>query len=91
MLQPSPLSPSFTHYLAAMAGLHSNAPTKPTSLHTCAASALLNDAHPRAAAAQINAVLVRVCAAVGGGYCKEIVLKVGDEKLAIRVYSGVTG
>ncbi len=79
---------------AALAELHSNWPsttTVTTLLHTCAASALLNDAPPRAAAAQINAVLVRVCAAVGGGYCKEILLKVGDENLPIRVYSGVTG
>jgi hypothetical protein len=48
---------SLTICLAAVAKLHSNAPfssTEPTSLHTCAASALLNDAPPRAAAAQIN-------------------------------------
>ena len=85
---------SLTICLAAVATLHSNTPstaTKPTSLHTCAASALLNDAPPRAAAAQINAVLVRVCAAVGGGYCKKILLKVGNENLPIRVYSGLTG
>jgi hypothetical protein len=44
-------------------GLRSNAPstsTKPTLLHTCAASARLNDAPPRAAAAAIKVVLVRV-------------------------------
>ena len=78
---------SLTIRLAAVATLHSNLPLttkKPTSLHTCAASALLNDAPPRAAAAQINAVLVRVSAAVRGGYYKEILLKVGDENLAIR-------
>ena len=54
---------SLTICLAAMAKLHSNRPsstTKPTSLHTCAASALLNDAPPRAAAAQIKTLLVRV-------------------------------
>jgi hypothetical protein len=41
---------SLTICLAAMAKLHSNAPstaTKPTSLHTSAASARLNDAPPR--------------------------------------------
>jgi hypothetical protein len=68
-------SPSPSHHLslticlAAMATLHSNAPstaTKPTSLHTCAASARLSDAPPRAAAAAIKAVLVRVAAAVWG-------------------------
>ncbi len=67
-------SPPPSHYLslticlAAVAKLHSNSPstsTKPTLLHTCAASALLNDAPPRAAAAQIKAVLVRVSAAGG--------------------------
>jgi ankyrin repeat protein len=61
---------SLTICLAAMAKLHSDSPstsTKPTLLHTCAASALLNDAPPRAAAAQIKAVLVRVSAAGGGG------------------------
>ena len=61
---------SLTICLAAVAELHSNAPsttTKPTSLHTCAASALLNDAPPRAAAAQIKKLLVRVAAAVRGG------------------------
>ncbi len=66
---------SLTICLAAGATLHSNWPstgTKPTWLHTCAASALLNDAPPRAAAAQIKAVLVRVAAAVRGCYCKEI-------------------
>ena len=76
MLQPSRLSPSFflTICLAAVAELHSNGPstaTKPTSLHTCAASALLNDAPPRAAAAQIKTLLLRVAAAVRGA-CKEI-------------------
>ena len=48
---------SLTICLAALASLHSHWPytaTKPTSLHTCAASALLNDALPRAAAAQIK-------------------------------------
>ena len=43
--------------LAALAALHSNAPsttTKPTSLHTCAASAFVNEAPPRAAAAEIK-------------------------------------
>jgi hypothetical protein len=58
---------SLTIGLAAVAGLHSNGPSaakKPTSLHTCAASALLNDAPPRAAAAQIKSVLLGVAAAV---------------------------
>ena len=58
MLEPSPLSPSFTHYLPCSRGsLHSNWPstaTKPTLLHTCAASALLSDAPLRAAVARIN-------------------------------------
>ena len=48
---------SLTICLAAMAELHSNGPsttTNPSLLHTCAASALLNDAPPRAAAAQIK-------------------------------------
>ncbi len=65
---------SLTICLAAVVGLHSNAPsstTKPTLLHTCAASALLNDAPPRAAAAQIKALLVLVSPllfeGVGGG------------------------
>ena len=61
---------SLTICLAALAKLHSNLPLtakKPALLHTCAASARLNDAPPRAAAAQINAFLVRVSAAVGGG------------------------
>ena len=61
---------SLTICLAAMAKLHSNGPstaTKPTLLHTCAASALLNDVAPRAAAAAIKAALVRVSAAVRGG------------------------
>ena len=43
---------SLTMCLAAMAKLHSNAPstaTKPILLHTCAASARRNDAPPRAA------------------------------------------
>ncbi len=56
---------SLTICLAAGAKLQSKAPsasTKPTSLHTCAASVLLNDAPPRAAAAQIKTVLVRVAA-----------------------------
>ena len=51
---------SLTICLAAMARLHSNGPsstTKPTSLHTCAASALLNDAPPRAAVARIKRLL----------------------------------
>ena len=59
---------SLTICLAAMVGLHSNWPStkrKPTLLHTCAASARLNDAPPRAAAAPIKAVLVRVAAAAG--------------------------
>ena len=58
---------SLTICLAAMAKLHSNTPstrTKPPLLHTCAASALLNDAPPRAAAAQVKTLLVRVSAAV---------------------------
>ena len=66
---------SLTICLAAVAELHSNTlstSTKPTLLHTCAASARRNDAPPRAAAAAIKAVLVRVAAAVRGGYCKEI-------------------
>jgi hypothetical protein len=66
---------SLTICLADVAKLHSHGPsttTKPTLLHTCAASARLNDALPHAAAAQIKAVLVRVAAAVRGGYCKEI-------------------
>ena len=66
---------SLTVYLAGLATLHSTTPstgTTPPLLHTCAASALLNDAPPRAAAAQIKAALVRVAAAVRGGYCKEI-------------------
>ena len=41
----------------------SSAATSSESLHTCAASARLNDALPRAAAAPIKAVLVRVAAA----------------------------
>jgi hypothetical protein len=48
---------SLTICLAAVVGLHSNSPsvgTEPALLHTCAASALLNDAPPRAAAAQIK-------------------------------------
>ena len=60
---------SLTICLAAVATLHSNWPsttTKPTSLHTCAASARRNDALPSAAAAPIKAVLVRVAAAVRG-------------------------
>ena len=61
---------SLTICLAALATLRSNRPsssTKPTLLHTCAASALLNDAPPRAAAAQIKKLLVRAAAAVRGG------------------------
>ena len=61
---------SLTICLAARAKLHSNAPssaTKLTLLHTCAASARRYDAPPRAAAAAIKAVLVRVAAAVLGG------------------------
>ena len=53
---------SLTIGLAALAKLHSKGPsftTKPTLLHTCAASALLNDAPPRVAAAHIKAFLVR--------------------------------
>ncbi len=56
---------SLTICLADLAKLRSKAPsatTKPASFHTCAASALLNDAPPRAAAAQIKTVLVRVAA-----------------------------
>ena len=51
--------------LAAMATLHSKTPStgqNPMWLHTCAASVLLNDAPPRAAAAQIKTLLVRVAA-----------------------------
>ncbi len=65
---------SLTICLAALAQLHSDTPstaTKPTLLHTCAASARLNDAPPRAAAAAIKAVLVRVAAAVRGGLLQE--------------------
>ena len=57
---------SLTICLAAMAKLHSKRPsatTKPTLLHTCAASARRNDAPPRSAAAPIKAVLVHVAAA----------------------------
>ena len=64
---------SLTICLVGVAELHSTWPsttTKPTSLHTCAASALLNDAPPRAAAAQIKTLLVRWGG--GGGYCKKI-------------------
>jgi hypothetical protein len=46
---PSSHRLSLTIYLAAMVTLHSNAPctsTKPRLLHTCAASARRNDAHP---------------------------------------------
>ncbi len=47
---PPPHHLSLTICLAAMAKLHSNWPstttTKPTWLHTCAASARRNDAHP---------------------------------------------
>jgi hypothetical protein len=64
---------SLTICLAAVTSLHSNTPsstTNPTLLHTCAASARLNDALPRAAPpascvrahAKINIVLVRVAA-----------------------------
>ena len=48
---------SLTICLAAMAPLHSNWPsagTIPSLLHTCAASALMNDAPPRAAVARIK-------------------------------------
>ena len=51
---------SLTICLAAVATLHSNAPSpakKPALLHTCAASALLNDAPPRAAVARIERLL----------------------------------
>jgi hypothetical protein len=61
---------SLTICIAAGAELHSKRPlsrTKATLLHTCAASARLSDAPPRAAAAAIKAVLVRVAAAVRGG------------------------
>ncbi len=74
---PSPLSPSFTHYLPCSAGrtalkwsIVCNIADIMSLLHTCAAaaSAFLNDAPPRAAAAQIktlpNGLLVRVAAAV---------------------------
>jgi ankyrin repeat protein len=44
---------SLTICLAAMAELHSNGPQKPTLLHTCAASARLNDA-PRVAAGKLK-------------------------------------
>ena len=60
---------SLTICLAAAATLHSKTPsstTKPTLLHTCAASARRYDAPPRAATAPIKAVLVRVAAAVWG-------------------------
>ena len=55
--------------LAAMAKLHSNGPsnaTKPTLLHTCAASARRNDALPRLLrpCLLINAVPLRAAAAV---------------------------
>jgi ankyrin repeat protein len=65
-------SPPFSHHLslticlAAMAKLHSNAPstaTKPTSLHTCAASARRNDAPPRLSNKK-KLLLVLVAAAV---------------------------
>jgi ankyrin repeat protein len=62
---------SLTICLAAMATLHSNAPsttTKTTLLHTCAASARLNDALPRVLRASIpvnNAYLFCAAAAVG--------------------------
>ena len=60
---------SLTMCLAAMAKLHSNAPstaTKPTSLHTCAALARRNDALPRLLrpCLLINAVPLRAAAAV---------------------------
>ena len=60
---------SLTICLAAMVAVHSNLPktkTIPMLLHTCAASALLNDAPLRAATAQIKTVLLRVAAAVWG-------------------------
>jgi hypothetical protein len=68
-------SPPPSHYLslticvAAVATLLSNTPsteTKPTLLHTCAASARLNDVPSRA---QIKTLLVRVAAAVFWGAC----------------------
>ncbi len=65
---------SLTICLAAGVALHSNWPsTTTTLLHTCAASALLNDAPPRAAAAQIkNTSCSRlVSAAVRGCYCSK--------------------
>ena len=65
---------SLTIYLAAVVGLHSNVrstATKPTSLHTCAASARRNDAllRPaprllRAYSCQIKAILLRVAITV---------------------------
>ncbi len=60
---------SLTIRLAALGKLHSNSPSTATKplLHTCAASALLNDAPPRAAAAQIKHFLF-----FGEGYCKEV-------------------
>ncbi len=64
---------SLTIRLVAMVSLHCCVPAtaiKPTLLHTCAASALLNDAPPRAAAAQIKTLLVRAAAVRGGGFKK---------------------
>ena len=58
---------SLTICLVAMVSLHCCVPAtalKPTLLHTCAASARRNDAPPRAAAAPIKAVLVRVSAGI---------------------------
>ena len=81
MLQPSPLSPSFTHLcLADFAKLHSHWPkeaTKYTLLHTCAALARLNKSLPRAAAAQIKAVLVSNCARAPADI-KAVLLVVAD-------------
>ena len=66
---------SLTICLAVVAKLHSNGPstaTKPTLLHTCAASARRNDAPPRSAAAPIKAVLVHVAASVRGGISENL-------------------
>jgi ankyrin repeat protein len=57
---------SLTIYLAEMATLHSNGPsttTKPTLLHTCAASAHRNDALCRLAAVRNKTILFGVAAA----------------------------
>ena len=66
---------SLTICLAAVAALHSNVPstsTKPTLLHTCAASALLNDAPPRAAAARIKEFYLFV--GEGGFYNRKLMM-----------------